>query len=93
VTRQIWDVAAREGVAEFVSTTRHEVRDDHLPLNTIAKIPTCNIIDFDFPLPDSTPRNKYWHTQEDTPDKCSAESLAKVGNVILAWLRQARLQR
>lgn len=93
ITRQIWDVARREGVEEFVPRTRHEVRDDHLPLIQIAGIPTCDIIDFDFPSPSSTPKNKYWHTTQDTPDKCSAESLAKVGNVILAWLREVRVQR
>ena len=34
-------------------------RDDHLPLHNIAGIPTCDIIDFDYPA---------WHTQGDTPD-------------------------
>jgi hypothetical protein len=28
------------------------------------------------------PFPSYWHTLEDTPDKCSAESLEKVGEVI-----------
>ncbi len=93
LTRQIWQVAEREGVTEFVARTRHEVRDDHLPLNTIARIPTCDIIDFDYPNPSSKPLNKYWHTEEDTPDKCSAESLAKVGNVLLAWLREVKVPR
>ncbi len=93
ITRQIWDVAAREGIGEFIPRTRHEVKDDHLPLNTIARIPTCDIIDFDYPNPSSNPKNRYWHTREDTPDKCSAESLAKVGNVLLTWLREVRMQR
>ncbi len=93
ITRQIWDIARRDGVPEFIPRTRHEVKDDHLPLNTIAMIPTCDIIDFDYPSPSSKPKNKYWHTQADTPDKCSAESLAKVGNVLLTWLREVRMQR
>jgi hypothetical protein len=81
---QIWDTAAKLGVAEFVRQSRHELRDDHLPLNEIAKIPTCDIIDFDYPRPG---RQSYWHTEADTPDKCSANSLAKVGWVVLEWLR------
>ncbi len=79
----IWNSAKRIGVREFVARTKHEVRDDHLPLNDIAKIPTCDIIDFDYPRPGS---RSYWHTTQDTPDKCSGESLQKVGAVIIEWL-------
>jgi hypothetical protein len=74
----IWTTAARLGVDAFVPRVRHEVRDDHLALRNIAKIPTCNIIDFDYP---------YWHTASDVPQKCSGESLAKVGWVVYEWLR------
>ena len=69
---------------EFIPRIRHEVRDDHLALHNIAKIPTCDVIDFDYPRPG---RVNYWHTQQDTPDKCSALSLAKVGWVIHEWLK------
>jgi hypothetical protein len=48
--------------------------DDHLPLIQ-SGIPTIDIIDFDYP---------YWHTVEDTPDKCSAESLDVVGQLVLS---------
>jgi glutaminyl-peptide cyclotransferase len=51
--------------------------DDHLPLNQ-AGIKTIDLIDFDYP--DQT--NRYWHTHQDTPDHCSAESLEAVGTVI-----------
>jgi hypothetical protein len=44
----------------------------------IGKIPTCDIIDFDYP---------HWHTTQDTPRQCAAESLEVVGGVILEWLR------
>ena len=53
------------------------ILDDHVPLNEIANIPTANIIDFDYP---------YWHTLQDTPDKCSPETLAIVGKTVLQWL-------
>jgi len=33
-----------------------------------------NLIDMDYP---------YWHTVEDTPEKCSPTSLKEVGEVIL----------
>jgi hypothetical protein len=56
------------------------VRDDHLPLRNIAKIPTCDIID----APQTYPA---WHTTLDTPQRCSPTSLSKVGWVVYEWLR------
>ncbi|HMP77853.1 MAG TPA: M28 family peptidase [Pirellulaceae bacterium] len=86
LTKSIWAVAKELGVTEFIAEKRHEIRDDHLPLNIIAKIPTCDVIDFDFPNPQVG--NIYWHTREDVPDRCSADSLEKVGRVLLEWTRQ-----
>jgi glutaminyl-peptide cyclotransferase len=78
LVKEIWATAARLGVDEFIPRAKHLVRDDHLPLRNIAKIPTCNIIDFDYPA---------WHTTMDTPQRCSPASLAKVGWVVYEWLR------
>ncbi len=86
VVDSIWKTAKELGVAEFVPRARHTVKDDHLALNNIAKIPTCDIIDFDYPRPGAT--YTYWHTTSDTPDKCSPDSLAKVGWVVLEWLKR-----
>ena len=84
LTKEIWQIAGNLGIREFKPQTRHAVRDDHLPLNNIARIPTCDIIDFDYPTIKN--RNIYWHTTEDTVDKCSADSLAKVGWVLHRWI-------
>jgi hypothetical protein len=81
IVDSIWDVAARRGAREFVPRPRHTVEDDHVPLRMIGRIPTCDIIDFDYPQ---------WHTTEDTARNCSAESLAVVGGVILQWLQELR---
>ncbi len=78
LTRSIWATARRLGVREFIARRKHEVRDDHLPLNQIARIPTCDIIDFDFP---------YWHLRNDIPAVCSGEPMAKVALVLNQWLR------
>ena len=75
----LWGTARRLGVREFIARRGVEVRDDHLPLHDIAGIPTCDVIDFDYP---------YWHTEQDTPRHCSALSLAKVGWVLEEWLRE-----
>lgn len=85
LVEQIWNVARQLGVSEFVPRKKHEVRDDHIPLHDIGRIPTCDIIDFDY-RQRGTGRS-LWHTTEDTPDKCSALSLAKVGWVVLEWLK------
>lgn len=86
LVNDIWRVAESLGVSEFKPRVRHEIRDDHLPLNEIARIPSCDIIDFDYPRPGLGP--SYWHTEQDSPDKCSAASLGKVGTVVLTWLQQ-----
>lgn len=78
LVNEIWATAGRLGVEEFVPRTRYLVRDDHLPLRNIAKIPTCDIIDFDYPA---------WHTADDTLRRCSGSSLAKVGWVVYEWLK------
>ncbi|MBN2544038.1 M28 family peptidase [bacterium] len=72
IVERIWHIADSLGITEFKNSEKHTMIDDHLPLNE-AGIKTVNIIDFDYP---------YWHTQKDTPDKCSPESLAKVGTVL-----------
>ncbi len=80
LVKQIWATAARLGVQEFVPWPGMEpIRDDHLALHDVAKIPACDLIDFSYP---------YWHTQGDTPEHCSALSVAKVGWVLQEWLRE-----
>ena len=88
LTRSVWTVAKDLGVKEFIPQQRHKIRDDHLPLNSIARIQTVDIIDFDYP--NTTQGNSYWHTEQDTVENCSAESLGKVGAVVLEWLRQVQ---
>jgi Zn-dependent M28 family amino/carboxypeptidase len=52
------------------------IEDDHIPLNQ-AGLKTIDLIDFDYPA---------WHTAADTVDKCSAESLGKVGKLLESFL-------
>jgi hypothetical protein len=83
VTKSIFQVAAELKESSFTPRRKHEVNDDHVPLNQIAKIPTCDIIDFDFP---------HWHTRNDVPAACSGESLARVGRVLVVWLERYRAE-
>ncbi|MFO1021102.1 MAG: M28 family peptidase [Planctomycetales bacterium] len=77
LVKSVWDVAQKLEVREFIPKVRHEVQDDHLPLNDVARIPTIDLIDFDY---------THWHTTKDIPANCSGQSLAKVGKVLLEWL-------
>lgn len=78
VVEALWGVAGRMGVRQFVPRPKYTVEDDHVPLRMIGRIPTCDVIDFDYPQ---------WHTTADTLEHCSGESLEAVGSVVLAWLR------
>jgi glutaminyl-peptide cyclotransferase len=87
IVNDIWAIARELGVREFLNGPGHEVRDDHLPLNEIARIPTIDIIDFDYPAARGV---NYWHTTQDVPEKCSPQSLAKVGWVVKTWLERVK---
>lgn len=73
VNNMVFETAKRLGLETFVDSVKYNITDDHLSLNS-SGVPSVDIIDFDYP---------YWHTEFDTPDKCSAESLANVGNLLL----------
>ena len=80
LVKQVWNIAKQLNIPEFINEPRYAVTDDHLPLIDVG-IPAIDIIDFDYP---------HWHTIEDTPDKCSPESLEKVGQVVLKFVYQQR---
>jgi len=81
VVNLIWNTAAEMGVSQFVGRISDPISDDHLSLDNVG-IKSVDIIDFAYP----DQSNRYWHTLEDTPDKCSGESLAAVGKVLIQVL-------
>lgn len=72
LNNMIWKTARDLGIATFHDSVKYTVMDDHLPISA-AGVPTVDLIDFDYP---------YWHTDQDTPDKCSAEALSNVGRIL-----------
>jgi len=80
LVRKVFQTAAALGYPQFVPEPRYTIIDDHLPLLQ-AGIPAIDLIDFEYPEPPSPGR--YWHTLEDTVDKCSSASLKAVGEVLL----------
>ncbi|MDB5047826.1 MAG: Peptidase family [Fibrobacteres bacterium] len=71
ITTKIWARAKSLGISQFESKLGPSVLDDHMPLQSKG-VPAIDIIDFEYPA---------WHTQGDTPDKCSARSLGAVGRL------------
>jgi hypothetical protein len=74
--RRLWDIARRLDLPAFSDKYGGGISDDHVRLQRVG-IPAVDLIDFDYP---------YWHTLEDTPDKCSAESLNQVGKVLVGYI-------
>ncbi len=85
LVNRIWNLARELGYSQFRFEMGAQIYDDHVPLLE-AGIPAVDIIDFDYP---NTEKN-YWHTLEDTPDKCSAGSLEAVGTVLTTLIYSER---
>jgi glutaminyl-peptide cyclotransferase len=79
----IWAIAGEIGATAFVDSVKHAVSDDHVQLLS-AGIKAIDVIDFDYPE---------WHTHMDTPDKCSPQSLAEVGRVLIAAIYNKRIEK
>jgi hypothetical protein len=80
LVERVWNAAERLGHgAHFPHDVGMKITDDQVPLYEGLGIPGILLIDFEY-----GPRHKYFHTVQDTVDKCSAESLGKVGEVVAA---------
>ncbi len=77
VVNLVWNKARELGFAQFSDELGEAVNDDHLSLNEVG-IKTIDLIDFNYP----DPTNRFWHTHQDVPENCSAESLEAVGVVL-----------
>ena len=73
-TELVWNRAATLGLEPFQQRLGAAILDDHVPLIKVG-IPMVNIIDFTYP---------YWHTVEDTVDKCSSKSLEVVATLVIS---------
>ncbi len=78
--REVWAIAKEQKAKAFIGEWKHEVQDDHLPLQK-AGIPAIDLIDFDY---------AHWHKLSDTPENCSAESFEQVANVLSVWLQRTK---
>ena len=74
--KDFWQIGSRHWPFNFFPKAKYRISDDHTALNN-AGIPSFLIIDFDYP---------YFHTTQDTLDKCSGNSLKAVGESVLGYV-------
>ena len=83
VTDRVWKAAKEIGYGSiFVNQVGGMVTDDHYPVNTIAKIPTTDVIAFH---PDCTQSSfgPTWHTVNDNMDNIDKNTLKAVGQTMI----------
>ena len=76
----MWNTARRIGSSKFFLANETAMDDDHVPFRNEG-ISAVDLIDFNY-----GPDNEYWHSNQDTLDKVSGESVKIVGDVVLSSL-------
>lgn len=71
--RRIWEAAERVGSTAFADGFSRHIYDDNSAFIDRG-IPVALLIDYEY---------RWFHTTEDLPDKCSAESLGQVGRAVM----------
>jgi len=83
IVDKVWSTAAALGHGnhfDFQQTT-HVGEDDHLYINKIARIPSIDIIQYDAATGAFAP---HWHTHDDNLSVIDKQTLAAVGETVLA---------
>jgi hypothetical protein len=82
VVDQVWKEAASLGHGEyFVKAYSPEILDDHYFVNTVASIPTIDIVQVN---PDNNKFHPSWHTHRDDLSVISKTTLQAVGETLLS---------
>jgi len=78
----VWAEAKSQGLEKHISRgPGSAISDDHLPFKSL-RVPVLDLIDLKY----GGPTRPFWHTDEDTLDKCSPESLQVIGNIVCGAL-------
>lgn len=82
ILKKVWKIAHESGYGKYFSyQPTPQIMDDHYYVNTLAHIPTIDIIEYD-PATE-TGFNKHWHTHGDDMNNISKETLGAVGQTLL----------
>jgi glutaminyl-peptide cyclotransferase len=78
----IWGEAKALGLEKHISRgPGSAISDDHLPFKSL-RVPVIDLIDLDY----GGVTRPFWHTERDTLDKCSKDSLQVIGNIVCSAL-------
>jgi len=80
-TKKIFKIAYDNKLIPFTTVKQNKYKYiicDHTPF-MLKQIPTCILIDIDYPE---------WHTQKDTPDAMSGESLVIIEDLVIKYLEE-----
>ena len=80
LTDLVFTQARSLGYGRYFRKSGRRIEDDHLPFLRLG-IPALDLIDLDY-----GPFNLNWHRRSDTLDKCSAASLAIIGDTVIKTL-------
>jgi Zn-dependent M28 family amino/carboxypeptidase len=80
LVQHIWKIAGELKCTAFQDQVGDAVLDDHIALQNVG-MPAIDIIDFSY---------AHWHKLSDTPNNCSAESLAQVARVLTTWMQRVK---
>ena len=93
VQDKVWANASSLGYSNFFSNqTIGPITDDHYYINTVAKIPTVDIIQYDPTSPSGT-FGAYWHTHADDMSVIDKATLNAVGKTVLYTIYQYEAER
>ncbi len=86
VVNMIWNTASLKNASVFNQAEGSAIYDDHIPLNQ-AGIRTVDIIDAELVGADTpNKRRNYWHSENDTMQNISEETLQQVGDVLTYFI-------
>jgi len=82
VIQKVWKHGHRLGYEKhFIYQNSPEILDDHVYINSLAHIPTIDIIEYD---PNTKNHfNKHWHTHEDNMNNIDKETIKAVGQTLM----------
>ncbi|MEX0966290.1 MAG: M28 family peptidase [Bacteroidia bacterium] len=82
IVKKVWRTASQLGHnGYFISLNGGGVVDDHYYINTLAQIPTINIVDFDNSRDKGF--NDHWHTLDDDIENIDRNTLKAVGQTVI----------
>ncbi len=80
LSKRIFEASKTLSFRDFFCLSPGPMTDDHSPFLE-AGIPAIDLIDFEY-----GPHHRWWHTEEDTLDKISPDSLKIIGRTVLKLL-------